>query len=521
MRKLIVILFTILSLPVFGQVQDTALLAGKAQFSQSGAGSGYWQVSGTFTDESGLNDAGGILAGDVLFFSDAGIGYFLPIIQVVSATPPSFTIRVSNVGITNIVSVPTTSGVIYRPSTGEYLTFTAGISNPDQQTFQSRLAKKLDELSGGDGNGIISALPLADVVIETDNTLQFKGDSAIPDSSQVSIFTDDLVFGGRNLIELNGKGTGGLAGYQSFNSFSDYGYQYHLAFNNFGDEVRQYVGAARGARNDPKALNKGDRIGGTYFWAYKAGGWRKVAVIRAEVDSIYAGANPSARIIFGATSNNSPETSSQWRFEVNAQGTISHLDHRVGNILRIGSAASNYRLPSGTTPSATANVVNIMKWTAGVPSFGPITNDYEVTITGGNTGSKLYIRSDVTGVTANYSSNLLTITIPGNGKIHSADWRMVASDVQASADAGGVTNWTTVRFVNTSHNTSIADMRCPDVTKIAIPSSGSLSASNSATYDTDNNPAVSVIDVGGNAITVRVGGLSIGTQGFVLKFTQI
>ena len=131
MKNILFVILSILSLSVFGQVQDTALLAGKAQFSQSGAGSGYWQVSGTFTDESGLNDAGGILAGDVLFFSDAGIGYFPPITQVVSATPPSFTIRVSNVGITNIVSVPTTSGVIYRPSTGEYLTFTAGISNPD------------------------------------------------------------------------------------------------------------------------------------------------------------------------------------------------------------------------------------------------------------------------------------------------------------------------------------------------------------------------------------------------------
>jgi hypothetical protein len=368
MKNTLFIILSILSLSVFGQVQDTAFLAGKAQFSQSGAGSGYWQVSGTFTDESGLNDAGGIQVGDVLFFSDAGIGYFLPITVIVSATPPSFTIRVSNVGITNIISVPTTSGVIYRPSTGEYLTFTAGISNPDQQTFQSRLAKKLDALAGGDGNGIYS-------------------------------------------------GSGVLAGNTT-------------------------VAGAYTLDLDPATV----RLYGRYNFA-------------------------------------------------------------------------------DVTPTTTANAVSIHKWigngTVPVASFGPITNDYEVTITGGNTDSKLYIRADVTGVTASYSSNLLTITIPGNGKIHSADWRMVASDVQASADAGGVTNWTTVRFVNTSHNTSIADMRCPDVTKVAIPSSGSLSASNSATYDTDNNPAVSVIDVGGNAITVRVGGLSIGTQGFILKFTQI
>ncbi len=364
--KYLVLILSLLSLSVFGQVQDTSFLVGKVQASQSGAGSGYWQVSGTFTDESGLYDSGGIQVGDVLFFSDAGIGYHLPITVIVSATPPSFVVRVSNVGITNIISVPTGSGVIYRPSAQEFLTFAAGISNPDQQTYQGYLAKKLD------------ALGLSENIYTTDGTL-----------------TADRLLNGGFTLNL-----------------------------------------------DPTTVR---------FY-------------------------------------------SKYTF-------------------------------SDTNPASATGVVNVHKWTGdgegAIASFGAITNDYEVTITGGNTDSKLYIRSDVTGVTASFASNQLTITIPGNGKIHSADWRLVSGDVQASADGGGVTNWVKVRFVNTSHNTSIADMRCPDVQKVAIPASGILSETNAATYDIDSNPAPSVIAVGGNAITLRIGGLSIGGQGFNLKFSGI
>lgn len=174
MKNILFILFSILSLSVFGQVQDTAFLTGKVQMSQSGAGSGYWQVSGTFTDESGLFDSGSIQVGDILFFSDAGIGYHLPITNIVSATPPSFVVRVSNVGITNIISVPTGSGVIYRPSSADFLNYTSGISNPDQQTYLSYLSKKLDALGVG-GNGIYGGSGLLpNSLVEVGNTQGIK-----------------------------------------------------------------------------------------------------------------------------------------------------------------------------------------------------------------------------------------------------------------------------------------------------------------------------------------------------------
>lgn len=467
MKNLLLIILSILSLSVFGQVQDSSFLTGKAQFSQSGAGAGYWQVSGTFTDESGLYDAGFIQVGDVLFFSDAGVGYHLPITQVVSATPPSFVIRVNNSGITNIISVPTTSGVIYRPSTGEYLSFASGISNPDQQTYQSYLTKKLDAIATG-----------------SVNTIYNSSDSLQNENHLVKMAAD-------------GSQTFGIGHWPSFPDRDyDFTTEYGLLINRGYGEIT--------------LANKGNYIS---LYGSKA----SIASARTSPDSYDISVLDLNRFSHSATIRVGRSSSPNNFNSINIDtSNISFID-------RVSSVDYSYKfpLPSVSRPSTTPNTVNVLKWTAGTPTFGEITNDYEVTITGGNTGSKLYVRSDVTGVTASFASNQLTITIPGNGKIHSADWRLVASDVQASADGGGVTNWVKVRFVNTSHNTSIDDMRCPDVQKVAIPTSGALSETNAATYDIDSNPAPSVIAVGGNAITLRIGGLSVGGQGYNLKFSGI
>ncbi len=146
---------------------------------------------------------------------------------------------------------------------------------------------------------------------------------------------------------------------------------------------------------------------------------------------------------------------------------------------------------------------------------------YSVVPTGANAGSALTIVSSGVGVTAAYASNVLTITIPTGVTVLSADWRLVSSDVQASADPGGVTNWVQVVFSGTGGNTSITDMNVPALQKTAIPASGTLSTSNAATADLDNNPALSVVGVGGGTITLRVGGLSVGAQGYHVKFTGI
>lgn len=103
----------------------------------------------------------------------------------------------------------------------------------------------------------------------------------------------------------------------------------------------------------------------------------------------------------------------------------------------------------------------------------------------------------------------------------SADWRLVAADVQASADAAGTTNWVLVEFQGTGGNTGVDDLRVPNIQKTSIPTSSALSITNAATLDIDNTPAISVVGASSNDIIIRVGGLSVGGQGYHLKFTEL
>lgn len=139
-------------------VEFTTTLVGKFSGSQTGGGSGYWEVSGNFTDESGAYDSTNIQVGDVLYFSDSGIGYFLDITTIISASPPAITFRVDNTGVTGVVAVPTQLMGIYRPTPGyDLVPYISGITFPDQQSYQNYLIKKIeDALDGVSGGGAIS-----------------------------------------------------------------------------------------------------------------------------------------------------------------------------------------------------------------------------------------------------------------------------------------------------------------------------------------------------------------------------
>lgn len=116
--------------------------------SQTGSGAGYWEITGTFQDQSGLYDASSIAVGQIVFFTDAGIGYHLPITTIVSATDPSFTVRINNTGIVTILSVPTGEGVIYETTNNNLVPFVSGITDPNQQTLlQYNLEKVNDALN--------------------------------------------------------------------------------------------------------------------------------------------------------------------------------------------------------------------------------------------------------------------------------------------------------------------------------------------------------------------------------------
>ena len=176
---------------------------------------------------------------------------------------------------------------------------------------------------------------------------------------------------------------------------------------------------------------------------------------------------------------------------------------------------------SGTFWSKTLRATDLNKWEVSTSGGGSAVSEYNVVVSGANSGSNLRIKATGTGVTASYASNKLTVVIPSGTQVLSADWRLVSADVQASADAAGTTNWVLVEFQGTGGNTGVDDLRVPNIQKTSIPTSGALSITNSATVDIDNNPAISVVGASSNDIIIRVGSLTAGGQGYHLKFTEL
>ncbi len=160
-------------------------------------------------------------------------------------------------------------------------------------------------------------------------------------------------------------------------------------------------------------------------------------------------------------------------------------------------------------------------WAPAADAGGGSISEYSIAVTGANAGSNLRVTASSTGATAAWNSGTNTLTITPNGTtILSADWRLVAADVQPTADASGATNWVLVRFASTGGNTGISDIRIPTVQKASIPTSGAVSVTNAISLDFDNNPLTSVVDVSGGGITLRIQGLAVGAQGYQLKFTN-
>jgi len=474
-------LFLFLSVSLTAQVQDTAALVGKFFGSQSGGGAGYWTVTGTFTDESGLYDSGQIEVGDILFFGDAGYGYFLPITVIVSATPPSFTVRVSNVGITGVGAVPTGSGAIFKGRPNHLINpFASGLTNPDQQTYLAYAWDLIDNIGGG-GTTYFPA-----------DGIQFLSDSIAVDSSvmRYNIYPGQVNDGTSTGYWRHNNGWGNQ--WTSVTNGGEFIY-HNKVVNDLPDQAQ--------VEHTLTALPTLPGGGGI-----------------AQVLMTYGPGGMYAHLEAYNTAGLGSEV------QVGSAGNIT-----IGG--NAGAGVYIYELPA---EELTLNVDEIAYWewngSTHVAKFLPVDSvvqaiagpfTYQVTVSGANSGSNLFITASKLGVTASYASNQLTVTIPAGTTVHAADWRLVAADIQSSADAGGVTNWTRIRFEGTPFNTGLTDLRMPTVQKLAIPNSGALSLTNAATLDTDNNPAVSVTDVGSNAITIRVGGLSVGAQGFNLKITNL
>lgn len=147
MKKLIIFLLTFLPLLLFSQ--EERVFSGRCAIAQTGSGAGYWQVGITqFNDPLGLYDATEITTGDNLYFSDGGVVYKLNVTLVVSAVGSSATVRVSNVGITGLSSVPSTSNAAISRGTTNYqfIPWMANLSANENQGFQEHNVYLIDSL---------------------------------------------------------------------------------------------------------------------------------------------------------------------------------------------------------------------------------------------------------------------------------------------------------------------------------------------------------------------------------------
>ena len=132
--------------------QSPRVFTAKCNIAQTGSGSGYWQVGVTGLNDPGGLDATEIQVNDKLLFNDGGIQYTLNITTIVSAVGNSATIRVSNLDVTGISSVPTTSAVISRGTSNfGFAPDAANISQNDKQFNSEYTLYRIDSIIANNG----------------------------------------------------------------------------------------------------------------------------------------------------------------------------------------------------------------------------------------------------------------------------------------------------------------------------------------------------------------------------------
>lgn len=234
-KNILLILLSFLSLNLFCQVERQPNLTGKFFSSQSGGGTGFWQISGNFSDDSGVHDASSVEVGDMVFFSDGGFTFFLPITEIVSALHPSLVVKVSNVGISQISSVPSGMKAIYHPTSKGYFPYVAGLSNPDQQVYNEYLIYLLEQNNGGSGSGKINKSYLVNrtnLILSDSTTVLSEFNTVVIDvirstengSVTLPLITEDLkntIFIIQGWVEEGGNNIGIFSSGETFiNGFS-------------------------------------------------------------------------------------------------------------------------------------------------------------------------------------------------------------------------------------------------------------------------------------------------------------
>jgi len=239
----------------------------------------------------------------------------------------------------NVGSTVTVNGNSYTVATitNDYtMSFTTTVPTPG--TYPYTITSNTDRLGIYKSGGVLikgasgQTRALLDVQNSSGNTLtqvNKDGDFTVKKPSNPDSVTINKA---GVLIEAKGKD----GSFDSEFRVYDYGYIYNALAISSQDDARYYYARARGTIAAPSALVKDDRIGGTYFLAHNGTDYKKTGYIGAVVDSVYSGAKPQAKLIFGVSEDNSPETSSFWRFLIEATRNISPIDNVVGRNLGVG-----------------------------------------------------------------------------------------------------------------------------------------------------------------------------------------
>lgn len=135
MKNLLVLLFLVLTAPLWGQDEYAITPNGTFQISQFSLGSGVWNLTGAYNDGTGLTTASSVTTSSKFYFHTATKSYILPI-TVVSVANSMLTITVDTAGLTPISSIPF-YGAIFTPSSSGAAPFISGLPNPMQQLLSS------------------------------------------------------------------------------------------------------------------------------------------------------------------------------------------------------------------------------------------------------------------------------------------------------------------------------------------------------------------------------------------------
>jgi hypothetical protein len=140
------ILGLLVSFNLQAQYQSNRFLTGKVIHTQVGASSGKFNVSCNFTDEGGLYDGTNVTVGDLLFISDGGYGFYLPIDSIISSGVSTVIIRVVNTSL-SLGAIPTGVGYITKASENfQFQPFVSGISDANQQISNEDFIFRLDSI---------------------------------------------------------------------------------------------------------------------------------------------------------------------------------------------------------------------------------------------------------------------------------------------------------------------------------------------------------------------------------------